>query len=487
MKKINLDSKWLVLISVLIICLILINFLWIVLTLNSQYQESQVLFEEHQVFDEYTNSIANIQNGIVNIVHRDINQGYLLSKSAFNEKTLALKKINVTSFAKLQEYLELKILDNNLTVVYEDFLKIIKNTNSFYIEREASKQFELEVKLQVMQNIVDQIQLKNIILQYFLHQHIKELTLARNKMTKMVYVIFVFIFFAVLILISFIYSLKDESELHVSAKNLAETEKEKFDQIADLNRELIVAQGQLVQSAKLASLGEMAAGVAHELNNPLYLIGGFNERVAKVLMKNNPEAYELVKEYIDDIADGAKRMKLIIGDLKDFSRKSSHVMELVSINEVLEKSFALTYKQLLLGNIAIIKNYLNIDYKIKGDSNKLMQVFINLIVNAKDAIESSTRKDGRELRVSTKLEKDFVIIIFQDNGCGMLEETRLKVFDAFFTTKVIGKGTGLGGSISYGIIKEHNGTIECTSAIDIGTTFIIKLPVLKNIGSVYGQ
>jgi len=247
-----------------------------------------------------------------------------------------------------------------------------------------------------------------------------------------------------------------------------------FTELQTTNEILRKTQAQLVQAAKLAALGEMSAGVAHELNNPLLVVKGFNERVEYKLKKDHPQAYEATKKYLQDMNEGADRMKTIISNMQEFSRSSDHKCQPTNINDVIDKSFLLLKEQLHLHEIRVEKNLTGTNPIINADANRLEQVFFNIIANAKDALETSKNK---QLRVATTVENGNVLMSFSDNGTGIEQTIQGKIFDPFFTTKDVGKGTGLGLSISYGIIKEHQGTITVTSVPGKGTTFLIQLPM----------
>ena len=251
--------------------------------------------------------------------------------------------------------------------------------------------------------------------------------------------------------------------------------------------ELQEQQKKITQATKLASLGEMSASVAHELNNPLYIISGFNERIIKTLKRDHPLVYESVKEYFDDVLSGLGRIRLIINHLRDFARQSPHKKKILNLNEPIEKVLVLMRDQLKAKNIKIEKNLSELSINILGDAHKLEQVFVNLFANAIDAIESKNGSWGGAIKLSTSIIKDSARVEVQDDGCGMSDEVQLKVFDAFFTTKEVGKGTGLGGSISYGIIKEHDGNIECSSNEGIGSTFRISIPVAHLVENKSGS
>jgi PAS domain S-box-containing protein len=264
----------------------------------------------------------------------------------------------------------------------------------------------------------------------------------------------------------------------VTDRNLAEQSLKKAYQ------ELKHTQSQLVQSGKLASIGELAAGVAHELNQPLMVIRGNAQLVKRFISKGNYDIEDLLKQ-MEPIERNTKRMMNIINHLRTFSRQSKSQFYALDVNQVIEDSFLMVGEQLRLRNIEIIKNLDPTLPKIEGDTNQLEQVFLNLITNAKDAIsekcdgEKSQNGFSNSIQITTRLsETDAkqIEILFKDTGNGIDDTARSSIFDPFFTTKEVGKGTGLGLSISYGIISDHNGKIEIADSGSEGTTFKVILP-----------
>jgi PAS domain S-box-containing protein len=266
----------------------------------------------------------------------------------------------------------------------------------------------------------------------------------------------------------------------VTDRNLAEQSLKKAYQ------ELKHTQSQLVQSGKLASIGELAAGVAHELNQPLMVIRGNAQLVKRFITKGQYEIDDLLKK-MEPIERNTKRMMNIIKHLRIFSRQSKSEYYALDVNQVIEESFLMVGEQLRLRNIEIKKSLDPNLPKIKGDTNQLEQVFLNLITNARDAITEKNEDQKPEdekvdsIEIITKTsasEANLVEIYFKDTGKGIAESAKSSIFDPFFTTKEVGKGTGLGLSISYGIISEHNGQIEIADTGSQGTTFKVKLPIV---------
>ncbi len=236
-----------------------------------------------------------------------------------------------------------------------------------------------------------------------------------------------------------------------------------------MERELKETQLQLLQAEKMASLGKLAAGVAHEINNPLGGILIFS----KMLLEDLP-ADDNRREDIQRICEETTRCKDIVKGLLEFARQTSYKMEPTDLNRALAQGISLLENQALFHNIRIIKNLDANLSPILANAGQLNQVFMNLILNAAEAM------DGQgTLTVTTELgaEKNTVIIEFTDTGCGIKEEHLTRIFDPFFTTKEVGKGTGLGLSMSYGIVEKHRGRIWVRSKEGEGATFTIELPV----------
>lgn len=243
--------------------------------------------------------------------------------------------------------------------------------------------------------------------------------------------------------------------------------------VEERTKELREAQAHLFQTEKLASLGKLAAGVAHEINNPLGGILIYSHLLLEDLDKNSP-----YYENLEKIVKETTRCKDIVRGLLEFARPKEPEATLADVNELLNKSLSLIESQSLFQNIQVEKRYAVNLPQIVADSAQLQQVFMNIILNAADAMHG----EGR-LMLQTSLDEDGhnLVIDIADNGPGIREEDKEKIFDPFFTTKEVGHGTGLGLSISYSIIRKHQGTIDVQSTFGEGATFTIKLPVLGGI------
>ena len=260
------------------------------------------------------------------------------------------------------------------------------------------------------------------------------------------------------------------------------------EKIIERTRELEDAQAQLIQSEKMAAIGQLSAGVAHELNNPLGGILGYAQfalekmesRDSKNITDKDIEAF---KRYLRDIESQSRRCKGIVQNLLKFSRSSSQSMEFTEtdINATIEDTLVFVEHQLMMNRITLKKNLYQTLPKIHGNAGQLQQVFTNIIINAMHASDP-----GSELCVETRYSPPLgefsgaIEISFIDQGRGISRENLKKIFEPFFTTKDVGKGTGLGLSVSYGIIKEHGGEIKAESEAGKGTTFTIIIPVEKN-------
>lgn len=246
--------------------------------------------------------------------------------------------------------------------------------------------------------------------------------------------------------------------------------------------EQLTAEQQLIQTSKMATLGEMATGIAHELNQPLTVIktaAGFFLRKTKRKEPIDDDIMSTMAEKIDGQVDRASK---IINHMREFGRKSDAVKEKADINRALINAFDIFRQQLKLHQIDVIRRLDTELPPVMADENRLEQVFINILINARDAIDSkstSTQADATELKqiyLTTKKSGGGVIVEIEDTGTGIPEAIADKIFDPFFTTKQAGKGTGLGLSISYGIIKGYNGHISAQKGKFNGALFIIKLP-----------
>jgi signal transduction histidine kinase len=285
------------------------------------------------------------------------------------------------------------------------------------------------------------------------------------------------------------------AELYAANQELTERHQE----LEEAYQELARAQDQLIQSEKLASLGLLVAGVAHELNNPISFIHSNLDFIAEYVerLKGIIEAYEAIDipdgparwrveelrkqarldfilqtldELIASCQQGTERVKKIVIDLRTFSRTDEIGPMKVDLHEGIETTLNLLTKE-YKDRIAVHQDYGDLP-QVECYPGQVNQVFMNLLLNAGQAIS------GRgDVWIKTSREGDRMTIAIKDNGCGIPEKDLLKIFDPFFTTKKVGEGMGLGLSIAYGVIKKHGGSIRVTSEVGKGTEFTVELPV----------
>ena len=277
--------------------------------------------------------------------------------------------------------------------------------------------------------------------------------------------------------------------------------KEVSEQLTEAYQELKETHSQLLQQEKMASIGQLAAGVAHEINNPMGFIssnlgtmGKYLERLEAFLELQSAGLAEVApaelkeelaqarrklkvdyvlgdaRSLLAESQDGAERVRTIVQNLKSFSRLDDAQANYVDLNDCLESTITIAWNELKY-KTTLVRDYGELP-AVKCLPQQLNQVFLNMLVNAAHAIETQG-----EITVTTRREGEQVSVAIHDTGCGIPEEIRSRIFEPFFTTKEVGKGTGLGLSISYDIIKKHSGSIEVKSSPETGTSFIIRLPI----------
>jgi two-component system, NtrC family, sensor kinase len=230
--------------------------------------------------------------------------------------------------------------------------------------------------------------------------------------------------------------------------------------------EKVQLEDQLLQTEKLSSIGLLAAGIAHEINTPITGISSYTQ----ILLKENVEP-DRRKSILEKIEKQTFRAAEIVNGLLNFSRLGSSEFKAVDINQLISDSLALLDHQLGLNQIKVASDFEGSLPPIYGNTGKLQQVFVNLFLNARDAMPA-----GGELAIRTGMNESMIIVDISDTGLGISKEHLKKIFDPFFTTKSIGKGTGLGLAVTYGIIQEHGGKIFVDSDAGRGTRFTLKLP-----------
>src|SRR2546430_7409529 len=276
---------------------------------------------------------------------------------------------------------------------------------------------------------------------------------------------------------------KDRSRLARSNLRLEDSRKAMIHIMGDLRettaemqrreRELRDKQEQLVQAGKLATLGELTTGVAHELNNPLNNIGLFVGNAVDLIELAVTEKGQIVGELRHAMQQVNKATE-IISHLRTFGRAAPVSREPISLRQVIERALSLMREQLRLRDIDVTVELGPEEPVVLGNAIQLEQVFINLLTNARDAVAESPRK---AIRIAGSTGSGAAEVAFTDTGHGISSRLERRIFDPFFTTKEVGKGTGPGPSITYGIIKEHGGTVSVLSPPGEGATFLISLPL----------
>jgi two-component system, NtrC family, sensor kinase len=252
------------------------------------------------------------------------------------------------------------------------------------------------------------------------------------------------------------------------------------DELGDINSIVVVMtditdasdlQSKLMHTEKMAALGQLVSGVAHEVNNPLAAIVGFTD-----LLLENPEIPGEAKEELRVILQEAQRTRVIVQNLLSFARQMPAQREPLQVNSVLRQTMKLRAYDFSNHGVELTEDYVEELPTVIGDPSQLQQVFLNIINNAYDAVQE-TRRAGK-IKISTSHQNGQVEVSFRDNGPGISKMDR--IFDPFFTTKEVGKGTGLGLSICYGIIRAHNGEIIARNNTDgFGSTFVVRLPMAE--------
>ena len=236
-----------------------------------------------------------------------------------------------------------------------------------------------------------------------------------------------------------------------------------------MQSERVVLQNNLIQQNKLASLGELAGSIAHELNNPLSIILGYSQVIIKDASLNSE-----AKKGVENIYEAAKRSKSVIMNMLEFSRSDTANAQIVHINNIIESTMLIIEKDFNKSGISVEKDLTDSKRHVIANPMQIQQVFLNILLNAKDAMP-----DGGKMVVKTEIKDKYFIVDISDTGSGISKENLPKIFDPFFTTKGIGKGTGLGLSICYGIINAHKGEISAKSIVGKGALFTIKFPLEK--------
>jgi histidine kinase len=253
--------------------------------------------------------------------------------------------------------------------------------------------------------------------------------------------------------------------------------------ISDITKRL-EAEQQLIQASKMATLGEMATGVAHELNQPLSVIKTASNFFLRKVRKREPIDESILETMAEEIDSHVMRASRIINHMRLFGRKSDDLtLQPVQINAVLEQAFDIFSQQLKVRGIEVVWNIEKNLPEIKADPGRLEQVMINLLINARDAIEDKTALEDnlqaeKKISLSTAKREDWIVVEVCDTGTGIPNNVLDKIFEPFYTTKKVGQGTGLGLSISYGIVQECGGRIYARNNPGGGACFVLEFPIM---------
>jgi C4-dicarboxylate-specific signal transduction histidine kinase len=278
---------------------------------------------------------------------------------------------------------------------------------------------------------------------------------------------------------------QDRRRLGDQAKRLERGRKAMIHMMGDLRattlemqrreRDLREKQEQLVQAGKLATLGELTTGVAHELNNPLNNIGLLIGNVIDLVEFGQLNTERMLRD-LRDATQQVNKASEIISHLRTFGRAAPVSREPVSLNDTVERAMFLMHEQLRLRGIELELDLASDGPVVLGNAIQLEQVFLNLLTNARDAVADSPTK---RICVSSRTEPPRGRVVFRDTGHGIPPGLEQRIFDPFFTTKEVGKGTGLGLSITYGIVRDHDGTIAVETQPGEGAAFVIDLPLAR--------
>ena len=246
--------------------------------------------------------------------------------------------------------------------------------------------------------------------------------------------------------------------------------------VEERTRQLQAAQKKLLHSDRLASLGQLSASVAHEINNPISGVLNLSMLLQRMLKADGvpPERLDEFRKYLSQVTNETTRVGRIVSDLLAFSRRSKPQHAPADVNRIVKTTLSLVQHKMKLSNVEVDACLAGELPAVQCDTSQIQQVLLNLLLNAAEATQS---KPERRVRVETVAAQGSVVLTVADNGEGISPENQAKIFDPFFTTKSEGKGVGLGLAVSYGIIEAHGGEIEVRSQVGEGTTFTVSLPI----------
>lgn len=463
-----------------------------------------------QLYREAQDSLVAMENRILNLQERSeaLTQSVAASKALIEKQAQLIEEqtndINTKQETAHEQQLLLDSLMDESTNSENRLDSLVQYLNAVRGEL-SNVENELKSQQQSMRQGDEILEAQSLLMD----EREKEIIKRESQIREMETVVlsqknalfFFFIFSAILVLFSII-TYRAYTARRKAARKLAAQKQE----LSELLDELKEAQSQLVQSEKMASLGVLIAGIAHEINNAInFVYSGIHiikskfaelnpvikivrnikegdkdidDKVKKIVQLKEElqynESQSLIVEMIKNVQIGAERTTEIVKGLRTFSRGESEEKALVDIHEDIDVALLLLESR-HKNHVIIEKKFADNAHQIEGYQGQLGQVFLNLIGNAIDAVEG--KGDKAKVTIRTRFKKHEVEVVVKDNGYGIESDILDRIFDPFFTTKGIGTGTGLGLSITYGIIEKHNGNIQVKSTPGKGAEFIITLPV----------
>jgi len=413
---------------------------------------------------------------------------YTISKTLFVEKGFLFVNDKETGLYKLtssiprenfnNENFEFKTFDGSNRMV--EFL--YKNMSEIFVEDVISENQYAQKRIDLLKTFADYN--SSLIVPLFFKSELLGILILANKKSGQLFTTED---------LNFLITITNQVAISLENSFSFELVQDYADEVEEKNKQLKNVQAQLIQSEKMSAIGHLAAGIAHEIRNPLNIIEGARYYLSSLF--TNGSENNIAQEYLEYIQNEVIRTNRLIDSLLDFSKFQESNIEDININNVVENVLILSRKLFSDSNIKIKKNLEEKLPTLKGDSNQLWQVVINLLMNSVQAIKSIPEINGEgeiviETGIYSKPDSNYLKHLYfkvMDNGCGIKEKDLSSIFDPFFTNKP--DGTGLGLSVSYKIIEAHSGSMLVSSEVGIGTSFMVELPVVNQFSGevVNGQ